>query len=82
MSTKTVFETLAAEINALRGPPVVAIDGVPVQTQADELNGRESAAVTQSSPNRHLVRVQPTASGIGLGRSRYRSIPTGGNYAR
>ena len=28
MSTKTVFETLAAEINALRGSPVVAIDGV------------------------------------------------------
>ena len=28
MSTKTVFETLAAEIYALRGSPVVAIDGV------------------------------------------------------
>ncbi|MCX6475856.1 uridine kinase [Rhodococcus sp. (in: high G+C Gram-positive bacteria)] len=28
MSTKTVFETLAAEISALRGSPVVAIDGV------------------------------------------------------
>ncbi|MCT6735942.1 MULTISPECIES: nucleoside/nucleotide kinase family protein [Rhodococcus] len=28
MSTTTVFETLAAEIYALRGSPVVAIDGV------------------------------------------------------
>lgn len=35
MSTKTVFETLAAEINALRGSPVVAIDGASTGARDD-----------------------------------------------